>query len=72
MTRRPDPDDYYGRPAPDLRTSDAMRRAMRAYLLARDGRACARCGDTDRGAGDAEHRSYRGACAGRDRRARIT
>ena len=29
----------------DLRTSDARRRRMRAYLLARDGRGCGRCGD---------------------------
>ena len=28
-----------------LRTSDAQRRRMRAYLVARDGRACGRCGD---------------------------
>jgi 5-methylcytosine-specific restriction endonuclease McrA len=28
-----------------LRTSDAARRSVRRYLIARDGRACARCGD---------------------------
>jgi len=28
-----------------LRSSDAERRRMRAYLEARDGRSCARCGD---------------------------
>jgi hypothetical protein len=34
----------------DLRTSDAARRRMRAYLQARDGRGCKRCGDPiDRG-----------------------
>lgn len=31
--------------SPDLRTSDAARRAMRRYLEARDGRGCGRCGD---------------------------
>ena len=31
--------------SPDLRSSDAARRAMRRYLEARDGRGCARCGD---------------------------
>ena len=30
---------------PDLRTSDARRRQVRAYLLARDGRTCGRCTD---------------------------
>lgn len=28
-----------------LRTSSAARRSMRAYLIARDGLACRRCGD---------------------------
>ena len=28
-----------------LRTSDAARRRMRAYLVLRDGRGCGRCGD---------------------------
>lgn len=31
--------------SPDLRSSDAARRAARAWLLAQYGRTCARCGD---------------------------